>query len=513
MDLRSSTLLKVVFICKLLIISTILFPLMALAGPDRGPIIAQTQFNVTPQGGNVSIKNFGSAVFPKNFVKTGTAGKFTFVSKSYLLPMFDNIVPLYDAKKSPYLARIILSKTPPITKFQITLNVPKELKSSKPVGHDYVIYVAAISGGGEEVLDEFEPIPSTYNLSTNTVTADIDPSVFTALRRSDKNYEAVMLLGTMPSSSSPTSTRSGKNMTIDGKEIPGPNPSDGRLLSQGQANDIIQNLIASPSAATCKGSSLGQPIDGNLIVKDIFCLGAACPRKQDHKGVDYAAADGTQIKSVSTGKIIGQGYQLNTLANNHPVTKKKLSGWGYYIIVQHNDGGASIYGHLKKGTFKYKLGDTVSAGAVIALSDTSGAATGPHLHFEYMPELYRTKAGVNVNKSSRVDPVPCVGATITGAITIGDNGPAADDAFVVQLDGKEVCRTQIGAYNTCAIGGLAPGQRVLTVIAIIAPDDDGTYEVSLSQGLTFVAGGTSRSGDLPQGGAVSFDINVPAPGP
>ena len=46
--------------------------------------------------------------------------------------------------------------------------------------------------------------------------------------------------------------------------------------------------------------------------------------------------------------------------------------------------------------------------------------------------------------------------------------------------------------------------------AVIAPDNVGTYEVALSQGLTFADGTTVRSGVIPQGGSASFAIIIPS---
>jgi hypothetical protein len=95
------------------------------------------------------------------------------------------------------------------------------------------------------------------------------------------------------------------------------------------------------------------------------------------------------------------------------------------------------------------------------------------------------------------------------AITVGDNGFAADDAFEVTLDGVVIGRTAIGASNTLTVPSLAPGPHSLQVTCIIAPDNVGTYEVSLSQGVEFTDGSTYESGELPQGGSTSFTIIAP----
>jgi len=53
----------------------------------------------------------------------------------------------------------------------------------------------------------------------------------------------------------------------------------------------------------------------------------------------------------------------------------------------------------------------------------------------------------------------------------------------------------------------------LTIVAVVAPDDVGTYQISLAQGLTFSDGTAVRSGTIPQGGSASFSVIVPATTP
>lgn len=72
-------------------------------------------------------------------------------------------------------------------------------------------------------------------------------------------------------------------------------------------------------------------------------------------------------------------------------------GYGNYVIIQHNDGNYTLYGHLAKNSITVRAGDSVKQGQVIAKMGTSGNSTGPHLHFE-------VREGEN-NFSSRVDPL------------------------------------------------------------------------------------------------------------
>ncbi|HEX2926072.1 MAG TPA: M23 family metallopeptidase [Ruminiclostridium sp.] len=84
-----------------------------------------------------------------------------------------------------------------------------------------------------------------------------------------------------------------------------------------------------------------------------------------HKGVDIDAETGDPIMAAGSGKVIFAGYS---------------SGYGNNIIIDHNNGFTTIYGHSSK--LLVKSGDTVKKGQIIALVGSTGRSTGPHLHFE-----------------------------------------------------------------------------------------------------------------------------------
>ena len=86
-----------------------------------------------------------------------------------------------------------------------------------------------------------------------------------------------------------------------------------------------------------------------------------------HRGVDYAAATGTPIKSTATGKIVHRG---------------KKGGYGNTIIIQHGSKYSTLYAHLSKYRGGLKKGSRVKQGQVIGYIGSSGLATGPHLHYE-----------------------------------------------------------------------------------------------------------------------------------
>ncbi len=85
-----------------------------------------------------------------------------------------------------------------------------------------------------------------------------------------------------------------------------------------------------------------------------------------HKGIDLKVQIGDTIRAAFDGKI--------------RLTKYEGRGYGYYVIVRHENGLETVYGHLSR--FLVKPNQYVRAGDPIALGGNTGRSTGSHLHFE-----------------------------------------------------------------------------------------------------------------------------------
>ncbi|ACL38907.1 Peptidase M23 [Pseudarthrobacter chlorophenolicus A6] len=85
-----------------------------------------------------------------------------------------------------------------------------------------------------------------------------------------------------------------------------------------------------------------------------------------HRGQDYVAQCGTSVMAAATGTVTFVGWHQY--------------GGGNRVVVDHGNGLETTYNHLS--SFNVTEGQTVSRGDVIALSGTTGASTGCHLHFE-----------------------------------------------------------------------------------------------------------------------------------
>ncbi len=121
--------------------------------------------------------------------------------------------------------------------------------------------------------------------------------------------------------------------------------------------------------------NLEVPATANIDVSD-FCMPTMGyvtspygyrPRfRRTHKGIDLKVQIGDTIRAAFSGYV--------------RLTKFERKGYGYYVILTHNDGFETIYGHLSK--FLVEPGEYVKAGTPIALGGNTGRSTGPHLHFE-----------------------------------------------------------------------------------------------------------------------------------
>lgn len=102
-----------------------------------------------------------------------------------------------------------------------------------------------------------------------------------------------------------------------------------------------------------------------------------------HKGVDYAAPTGTVIKAAGDGRVGFVGVK---------------GGYGNVIILEHGAGISTLYGHMSRFAKGMKNGMRVSQGDTIGFVGSTGAATGPHLHYEYRIN--------GVHKNPRTVPLP-----------------------------------------------------------------------------------------------------------
>jgi hypothetical protein len=88
-------------------------------------------------------------------------------------------------------------------------------------------------------------------------------------------------------------------------------------------------------------------------------------RYRFHQGIDLKVYKGESILSAMDGMVR---------------IAKRVGSYGNLVVVRHNNGLESFYGHLSK--ILVKQDQTVKAGDLIGLGGSTGRSTGTHLHFE-----------------------------------------------------------------------------------------------------------------------------------
>jgi len=86
-----------------------------------------------------------------------------------------------------------------------------------------------------------------------------------------------------------------------------------------------------------------------------------------HTGVDFGAPTGTRVKATGDATVEFAG---------------RKGGYGNLVILRHQNGYETYYGHLSAFAPGIRPGRAVSQGDVIAYVGATGIATGPHLHYE-----------------------------------------------------------------------------------------------------------------------------------
>lgn len=149
----------------------------------------------------------------------------------------------------------------------------------------------------------------------------------------------------------------------------------------GSLDDLFAG-VTTPHYAYARGGRLQWPTRSHPITSGFGARSSpGGVGSTNHDGIDIGVGTGTPVYAAGPGSVTAAGPN---------------GGYGNYVAVQHPGGVLSFYGHLLR--WMVRAGQQVQAGQQIALSDNTGASTGPHLHF-----------GTHVNGVA-VDPLSLLGA-------------------------------------------------------------------------------------------------------
>jgi len=132
-----------------------------------------------------------------------------------------------------------------------------------------------------------------------------------------------------------------------------------------EAQREAERRAAGIAGTTTAPGELSWPVSGTITSPFGYRRNPFGGGMEFHQGLDIAAPMGTTVTAASGGTILSAGW---------------YGGYGNYILIDHGGGLATGYGHLSQ--IFVSNGQQVQKGQAIGAVGSTGASTGPHLHFE-----------------------------------------------------------------------------------------------------------------------------------
>ena len=110
----------------------------------------------------------------------------------------------------------------------------------------------------------------------------------------------------------------------------------------------------------------GWPTDSGWTLSSNYGYRSMWGSRELHTGLDIAGTGyGSRIYATNNGRVIIAEYHYS---------------YGNFVVIDHNNGYMSVYGHMSK--IAAKVGQVVARGDVIGYVGCTGSCTGPHVHYE-----------------------------------------------------------------------------------------------------------------------------------
>ncbi|MGQ2989792.1 MAG: peptidoglycan DD-metalloendopeptidase family protein [Brevundimonas sp.] len=154
-----------------------------------------------------------------------------------------------------------------------------------------------------------------------------------------------------------------------------------------------------------------------------------------HQGMDYAATTGTPIIAPADGVV---------------VEARRWGGYGNWLRIRHSNGLETGYGHLSRYGSGIRAGQRVSQGQVVAYVGSTGASTGPHLHYEIWRNGQRINpAGIRTSE----------GTILAGADLVAFRAEKSRIDRIIAAGGeRRQVAAPVTATKTASAEGLRPAQ-------------------------------------------------------
>jgi murein DD-endopeptidase MepM/ murein hydrolase activator NlpD len=130
-------------------------------------------------------------------------------------------------------------------------------------------------------------------------------------------------------------------------------------------------LYYTPEGKSLHKSFLRSPLEFTRVSSG-FSLARFHPILQHmkaHQGTDMAAPIGTRIRASGDATVDFVGQK---------------GGYGNVIVLKHDNGITTVYGHLSRFADGLRRGKKITQGDIIGFVGMTGLSTGPHLHYEFL---------------------------------------------------------------------------------------------------------------------------------
>lgn len=145
-----------------------------------------------------------------------------------------------------------------------------------------------------------------------------------------------------------------------------------------------------------------------------------------HQGIDFGAGTGTPVFAAGDGVV---------------VEARRWGGYGNWVRVRHANGWETGYAHLSRFGKGVRAGMRVRQGQVIAYVGSTGASTGPHLHYEVW------------HKGRRVNPI---GAKVPQGTVLAGRELAAFKSKKARIEQMLAENARSGEAQTTKLAALDP---------------------------------------------------------